>query len=38
MKGISFVALFVVIAGIFVASQTLYVVKETERAVVLEVW
>ena len=36
MKGISFIALFVVVLGIFVASQTLYVVKETERAVVLK--
>lgn len=36
MKGLSFVALFVVVLGVFVASQTLYVVNETERAVVLK--
>ncbi|BFM48610.1 protease modulator HflC [Marinomonas sp. THO17] len=35
MKGFSFVVLFVVLLVVLVASQTLYVVKETERAVVL---
>lgn len=36
MKNLSFAILFIVLAGILIASQTLYVVKETERAVVLK--
>lgn len=36
MRGISFFILFVVLLVILIASQTLYVVKETERAVVLK--
>lgn len=36
MRNLSFAILFVVLAGILIASQTLYVVKETERAVVLK--
>ncbi|MCO4784467.1 protease modulator HflC [Marinomonas atlantica] len=36
MKNLSFAILFIVLAAVLVASQTLYVVKETERAVVLK--
>ena len=36
MKGLSFAVLFALLVGVLVASQTLYVVKETERAVVLK--
>ncbi|MBD5770411.1 protease modulator HflC [Marinomonas colpomeniae] len=36
MKGFSFSVLFVVLLGMLFASQTLFVVKETERAVVLK--
>jgi membrane protease subunit HflC len=36
MKGFSFSVLFVVLLGMLVASQTLFVVNETERAVVLK--
>ncbi|MEP0073387.1 MAG: SPFH domain-containing protein, partial [Marinomonas sp.] len=36
MKSFSFSVLFVVLLGILFASQTLFVVKETERAVVLK--
>ena len=36
MKGFSFSVLFVVLLGILVASQTLFVIKSTERAVVLK--
>ena len=36
MKGISFSLLFVALLAVLLASQTLYVVKETERAVVLK--
>ncbi|MBJ7551793.1 protease modulator HflC [Marinomonas ostreistagni] len=36
MKNLSFAILFIVLAAVLVASQTLFVVKETERAVVLK--
>lgn len=36
MKGFSFSVLFVVLLGVLIASQTLFVVNETERAVVLK--
>lgn len=36
MRGFSFSVLFIVLLGMLVASQTLFVVKETERAVVLK--
>ncbi|MBM6549726.1 protease modulator HflC [Marinomonas ostreistagni] len=36
MRNLSFAIIFIVLAGILIASQTLYVVKETERAVVLK--
>lgn len=36
MKGLSFSILFVALLGLFVASQTLFVIQETERAVVLK--
>lgn len=36
MKGFSFSVLFVVLLGMLVASQALFVVNETERAVVLK--
>ncbi|MEL0635785.1 MULTISPECIES: protease modulator HflC [Marinomonas] len=36
MKGLSFSILFAALVAILVASQTLYVVKETQRAVVLK--
>lgn len=36
MRGFSFFILFIALLGVLVASQTLFVVKETERAVVLK--
>ncbi|SBS33116.1 Modulator of FtsH protease HflC [Marinomonas aquimarina] len=36
MKNLSFAIMFIVLAAVLVASQTLFVVKETERAVVLK--
>ncbi|GAB3482645.1 protease modulator HflC [Marinomonas epiphytica] len=36
MKGLSFAALILLLVGVLAASQTLYVVNETERAVVLK--